>query len=69
MHFRDKKRYLCGVKYDTSIKKWYPNMIFERKKYLEELVGARINLIKNYFLQARFLLFDDLISRSKKQEI
>lgn len=35
-------------------------MIFERKKYLEELVGARINLIKNYFLQARFLLFDDL---------
>ena len=39
-------------------------MIFERKKYLEELVGARINLIKNYFLQARFLLFDDLISRS-----
>lgn len=24
-------------------------MIFERKKYLEELVGARINLIKNYF--------------------
>ena len=44
-------------------------MIFERKKYLKELVGARINLIKNYFLQARFLLFDDLISRSKKQEI
>lgn len=24
-------------------------MIFERKKYLEELVGARINLIKNSF--------------------
>ena len=44
-------------------------MIFERKKYLEELVGARINLIKKLFLQARSLLFDDLISRSKKQEI
>ena len=24
-------------------------MIFERKKYLEELVGARINLIKKLF--------------------
>ena len=24
-------------------------MIFERKKYLEELVGARINLIKTLF--------------------
>lgn len=44
-------------------------MIFEHKKYLEELVGARIYLIKKLFLQARFLLFDDLISRSKKQEI
>ena len=41
-------------------------MIFERKKYLEELVGARINLIKNYFLQARFLLFPDFVIASPK---
>jgi len=31
-------------------------MIFERKKYLEELVGARINLIKNYFYRQDFTL-------------
>lgn len=32
-------------------------MIFERKKYLEELVGARINLIKNYFFTGKILAF------------
>ena len=32
-------------------------MIFERKKYLEELVGARINLIKKLFFTGKIFAF------------
>lgn len=32
-------------------------MIFERKKYLEELVGARINLIKKTLFTGKILAF------------
>ena len=32
-------------------------MIFERKKYLEELVGARINLIKKLIFTGKIFAF------------
>ena len=37
-------------------------MIFERKKYLEELVGARINLIKKLFFLTSSLFQNMFVS-------